>query len=612
MFMKKFLTLSLLISAMFGMSCSAALAKVYQFEVLSTTDMHGRATAKDASTQKPVPNSMLKVATVVKQERDKFGKDKIILIDNGDLLQGTLVSQFALTQKTEKENPMLTALKYIKYDAWVMGNHEFNYTTNQRNPQLNYANNAGIATLGANIVLKEDGVNERGVAAKKGQPFYQPYIIKTINFDKNKKVRVAVIGFGNANNENWDRACNYPNEQFRSLDNPEGLLENEINKWVEKIKKDNLADVIIVSAHSGKSNDTNTVVEGFSMESQIISGVQGSKDVDLYIYGHDHQQNIEKIKNKDGKEVYIVNGGGTAVTRSIFTINFDRKNKISKCNVSSTPANLADYKNDKKLEQAVNPWYKETIAWAERPLGKFTGGWNKVAFETKNKTNEDLLVKQTEVANLIHKVQIWASWQDPQQKGATVSVSSPCLQLNSDQKIEFTPQDGDTVSILNLSLLYKFSNNLICMVDMTPEQLYAWMNKIANNLMIDENGNPKLRPDASLHGTDTFFGVDYTFDLTKPEGQRVVKATINGQDLKTMKEPIRVVMNSFRIAGSHGFKETTGLTEDNAIWLSSPNDKDNVLSIQDEMALYLKQMKKVTPKDTVEHVQNTTWNIITK
>lgn len=612
MFMKKFLTLSLLISAMFGMSCSAALAKVYQFEVLSTTDMHGRATAKDASTQKPVPNSMLKVATVVKQERDKFGKDKIILIDNGDLLQGTLVSQFALTQKTEKENPMLTALKYIKYDAWVMGNHEFNYTTNQRNPQLNYANNAGIATLGANIVLKEDGVNERGVAAKKGQPFYQPYIIKTINFDKNKKVRVAVIGFGNANNENWDRACNYPNEQFRSLDNPEGLLENEINKWVEKIKKDNLADVIIVSAHSGKSNDTNTVVEGFSMESQIISGVQGSKDVDLYIYGHDHQQNIEKIKNKDGKEVYIVNGGGTAVTKSIFTINFDRKHKISKCNVSSTPANLADYKNDKKLEQAVTPWYKETIAWAERPLGKFTGGWNKVASETKNKTNEDLLVKQTEVANLIHKVQIWASWQDPKQKGATVSVSSPCLQLNSDQKIEFTPQDGDTVSILNLSLLYRFSNNLICMVDMTPEQLYAWMNKIANNLMIDENGNPKLRPDASLHGTDTFFGVDYTFDLTKPEGQRVVKATINGQDLKTIKEPIRVVMNSFRIAGSHGFKETTGLTEDNAIWLSSPNDKDNVLSIQDEMALYLKQMKKVTPKDTVEHVQNTTWNIITK
>ena len=248
--MKKFLALSLLMTAMFGMSCSVALAKVYQFEVLSTTDMHGRATAKDASTQKSVPNSMLKAATVVKQERDKFGKDKIILIDNGDLLQGTLVSQYALTQRTEEENPMLTAIKYMKYDAWVMGNHEFNYSPHQRNPQLEYANRAGISTLAANIVLKEDGVNQKGLTAKKGQPYYQPFVIKTVKFDKNKQVRVAIIGFGNANNENWDRACNYPNTQFRSFDNPKGLLENEINKWVEIIKKDNLADIIIVSAHS--------------------------------------------------------------------------------------------------------------------------------------------------------------------------------------------------------------------------------------------------------------------------------------------------------------------------------------------------------------------------
>ena len=132
------------------------------------------------------------------------------------------------------------------------------------------------------------------------------------------------------------------------------------------------------------------------------------------------------------------------------------------------------------------------------------------------------------------------------------------------------------------------------------------------NEMIDENGNPKLRPDASLHGTDTFFGIDYTFDLTKPEGERVVKATVNGQDLKTMTEPIRVVMNSYRIAGSHGFKEATGLTEDNATWISSPKDKDVALSIQDELGLYLQQKKKVSPNDELEQVKNTTWNIITK
>lgn len=610
--MKKFLTLSLLVTTMLGMSCSSAIAKVYQFEVLSTTDMHGRATAKDVSTQKAVPNSMLKVATVVKKEREKFGKDKIVLIDNGDLLQGTLVSQYALTQKTEKENPMLTAVKYMKYDVWVMGNHEFNYTPTQRNPQIDYAQKAGIATLGANIVLKNDGENVCGIAAKKGAPYYQPYLIKTINFDKHKKVRVAIIGFGNANNENWDRSCNYPNQQFRSLDNPNGLLENEINKWVKKIKDEKLADIIIVSAHSGKTNDTNTQVKGFSMESQIVSGVQNSKDVDLYIYGHDHQQNIEKIKNKDGKEVYIVNGGGTSVTKSVFTVDFDRKNKFIGYDLTTTPANLADYKNDKTLEKMENPWYAETLAWAQKPLGKFSGGWNKVKSQTENKTNEDLVLKQTEVNNLIHKVQIWATWQNPDVEGATVSITSSCLQSNADGKIELVPQDGDTVSFLNLALLYRFGNNLLCMADMTPQQLYAWLNATANKLMIDENGNPKLKPDSSLHGTDTFYGIDYTFDLTKPEGERVVSATINGQDLKTMTKPIRVVMNSFRIAGSHGFKETTKLTEDDAIWITSPSDKAQTMSIQDELGNYIQQKKKVTPKDTIDHVQNTTWNIITK
>lgn len=608
--MKKILTLSLLTATLYGMTCSFAMAKVYQFEVLSTTDMHGRATAKDVSTQKPVPNSMLKVATVVKQEREKFGKDKIILVDNGDVLQGTLVSQYALTQKPEQENPMITALKYINYDVWVMGNHEFNYTPSQRNPQLTFANQAGIATLGANIVLKEDGKNANGVFAKKGAPFYQPYVIKTVKFDKNKKVRVAIIGFGNANNENWDKASNYPNQQFRSLDNPQGLLENEIDKWVAKIKEKNLADIIIVSAHSGKSNDTNTEIKGFSMESQIIAGAQNTKDVDMFIYGHDHQPNIEKIKNKDGKEVYIVNGGCSTVTKSVFTVDFDRKNNITDYSIVSTAAKLADYKNDKKLEKMVTPWYKETLAWAEKPLGKFAGGWNKFASEVQGKTNNDLVLKQTEVNNLIHKVQIWASWQNPEIKGATVSITSSCLATNSENKIEYAPKDGDTVSILNLALLYKFGNNMICLADMTPEQLYAWLNATANKLMIDENGNPKIKPDASLHGTDTFFGIDYTFDLTKPEGQRVVSATINGQDLKTMKEPIRVVMNSFRIAGSHGFKEATGLTEDDAIWITSPKDKDVLMSIQDELANYIQQKKKVTPFDTVEQVKNTTWNII--
>ena len=127
--------------------------KTYKFEVLSTTDMHGRSTTYDVSSGKEEPNNMCRVATVVKQERKKY-KDKVLLIDNGDLIQGTLVAQYAITVRKNVENPMITALKDMKYDVWVMGNHEFNYTPAQRDSQIVRALKSGIAVLGGNIVLK--------------------------------------------------------------------------------------------------------------------------------------------------------------------------------------------------------------------------------------------------------------------------------------------------------------------------------------------------------------------------------------------------------------------------------------------------------------------------
>ena len=37
-------------------------------------------------------------------------------------------------------------------------------------------------------------------------------------------------------------------------------------------------------------------------------------------------------------------------------------------------------------------------------------------------------------------------------------------------------------------------------------------------LVIGEDGLPALGPDVSIYGVDSFYGVDYTFDLNKPLG----------------------------------------------------------------------------------------------
>ena len=60
--------------------------------VLSTTDMHGKCWHTDLLTDAAENNKMLAVATAVRQTRETYGQEQVILIDNGDLFQGTQVS----------------------------------------------------------------------------------------------------------------------------------------------------------------------------------------------------------------------------------------------------------------------------------------------------------------------------------------------------------------------------------------------------------------------------------------------------------------------------------------------------------------------------------------
>ena len=97
-----------------------------EFVLMTTTDMHGKCWNMNILNDTPVNNSLLRVATAVKAARAQYG-DNVVLIDNGDLFQGTPISSYNI-QCGGKENPMAIALKYIGYDVFVLGNHEFNYS----------------------------------------------------------------------------------------------------------------------------------------------------------------------------------------------------------------------------------------------------------------------------------------------------------------------------------------------------------------------------------------------------------------------------------------------------------------------------------------------------
>ncbi len=158
------LTLAMLLSVA-PLAVFAAEETANEFVVLSTTDMHGRAWDNNVLNDTRTTNSMLHVATAVKEIRASY--DNVILLDNGDTYQGTPVSgyQLALQQQglTELPNPMALCLKEIGYDAATIGNHEFNYAWDVMEEVRAYladeTKGNKVESLCANLYWEETGEN---------------------------------------------------------------------------------------------------------------------------------------------------------------------------------------------------------------------------------------------------------------------------------------------------------------------------------------------------------------------------------------------------------------------------------------------------------------------
>lgn len=579
------------------------------FAYFTTTDMHGRAAEMDVSTGANDANSMVRVSTLLKAQKALYGANTLI-VDNGDTYQGNLLAQYAATMNNTVENPMTIAMKAIGYDAFVLGNHEFNYLPSVRDTQMKMLQEAGIDVLAANVTLIEDGKNMLGEDVSAGDPFYGAYTIKEFVANDGNKVRVAVIGFENAACDTWDSVQNFPNLQFHSADNTERLFENEINKWTSYISQNEDVDIIIVSAHTGAGSQNST-----SLESQGIRAAANTTGVALMGLGHDHSARITNVTNPDGEPVYVINGGGSYVAKAEFHVTFDEEGNVADYTIKAENLPIGTATVDTALQEKMQPWYNEARAWAEQPRGTFTGGWDLpyIKAESQNKSNNDMVTAQSHLLDLVHKAQIWATWQSYESKGiegATVSIGSAVFAYDrATGYISFVPSDGDTVSLLDVSRLYRYSNNLLTSVDMTGEQLWNWMNTVADMYNYNAN-NGRITLNSSIYGVDTFYGVDYEIDLSREKGSRLVYAKYNGEDLKTYDGLIRCAINSYRIGGGYGFFEATGLDGDDCCWTASQYLGDQRAPVPTLICEYIEAMETVTPFDEPMAGTESRWSLM--
>ena len=202
---------ALFLSVLMALGCMSVTAFAEETEtitigVYSTTDMHGKCYSLNPTNGKDVQDSYLKVASAMAAEREAM--DGVILVDNGDAIQGTPITRYNVNSENGVNNPIALCLRYCGYDAFVMGNHEFNFTMEAQENIYNTMEDPDgevgepVTVLCANYVNTEtQEVDET------------PYIIREFTVGE-KTFKIGVLGFENVNVPNWDPSTHYEGHDF--------------------------------------------------------------------------------------------------------------------------------------------------------------------------------------------------------------------------------------------------------------------------------------------------------------------------------------------------------------------------------------------------------------
>ncbi len=149
-------------------------AKDVEIKLLQTSDIHGNLFPENFITMTPAQGGMSRISTIVKNYREKYG-DNVILLDNGDILQGQPSVYYYNYVDTLSPHITAQVMNYMGYDAGNVGNHD---VETGRHTLDRWAKDCNMPILGANILDKNTG-----------EPHFTPYKV----FERDG-VKIAVLG----------------------------------------------------------------------------------------------------------------------------------------------------------------------------------------------------------------------------------------------------------------------------------------------------------------------------------------------------------------------------------------------------------------------------------
>ncbi|MFW5706414.1 MAG: bifunctional metallophosphatase/5'-nucleotidase [Bacteroidota bacterium] len=554
--------LLLILAALVTTSCQQKDSKVH-IKVLATADVHAAIFPHNFTTDTPMDGSLAHVSAYVNQERANRDQH-IVLLDNGDLLQGQPTGYFANFIATDEVNLFAKVMNYIGFDAASVGNHDIEAGSDVYN-QLK--NEFRFPWLAANILDQ-----------KTGKPYFKPYQI----IEKDG-VKIAVLGLITSSVPNW-----LPQTLWEGLEFT-GMHQAAV-QWVEYIRDHEKPHAIIGLFHSGEGDGSEEAATNLQIENASLFVAENVPGFDVVFTAHDHRVRNRYVENIDGEQVLII--GGHPHGRSVAAVDLQfTRGSGGNYILSETQGQIVgmdQFTPDEEFLVHFQEDYNNVQAFVDRTLGVL---------------ERDLHSKKAYAGNsafvdFIHKMQLELT-------DAQISFAAP-LSFNA------TLAKGD-LTMRDMFRLYPYENYLYVM-ELTGAEIkdfleysyglwYTTMENEDDHIMLlrkNEQGELALDRQGRARFANAFFnfdsasGLDYEVDVTQPVGSRIKIKGLSEGGRFIPDRTYRVAINSYRGSGggghlTHGAGIDHAALSERIVW-TSDND------LRSYLAGYIEKQSPVEPK----------------
>lgn len=548
-----------LLCSLFAFSAiSTAMAQEVNIKILGTSDIHGRvvpwsygADVEDKS------GSYAQIATYVKDVR-KNNKN-VVLVDVGDAIQDNQVDVFAKDKKYYKDHPIPKVLNEMKYDVFVLGNHEFNFGMKALDEILK---DIKAKKLTANFYYKKND---------------KRYIDATTIIEKDG-VKLGIIGLSTPMSAKFEEDTgNLKDMKFTSP-------TEEARTQVEKLKAKGV-DAIIVIAHMGIDNENKIPDTGMRDVINVVDGI------DVVIAGHMHKDvPSETIKNTLITEPHRY---GTVVSEVDLTFDINDKKEVKLVKKESKTVPVKELEADKKIAEIYKPYHEKLRELNNVVIGQTAN--EMVPQETKHGVSA-AFSRDTGLSSFINDVEQHYSGADV----VTFSFDHQKARMNK----------GD-IKKKDIIFNYRYTGGDVTVYELTGKQLKEYMEWSANYFDTIQPGDTEYRYNAERKKSkyvtyDIFGGVNYKIDLRNPQGSKIVDLTLADGKPVTDDMKLKVGMNSYRFAQLNG---KGGIWEGQQIpvlWESKVAMGREKGTIQNMMIDYITNVK----KGKIDGQSHNRWEII--